>query len=245
MGTHNRNAPVTRRPSTITTTSVINATSGPAKEATSSGTARTRLPAMGITVVASRSSAVPATTGVIIRRSNGSQMDSSNWARTPATRSAVSMGGPPSFRAGTPTTISETLAAVIRTCPVPNLQTRPACRAVMHPQTISVANAAHTRYCSDFPDTRAVVVTAVMMGVSTSSTPWNPAVIETRGGQGWSGSYRIWSLPCSAANVSPEIALSQNFCAVRLYTSAPYRSSAIYVENMKKHFPRHRADVLQ
>ena len=102
--------------------------------------------------------------------------------------SPASIAGPPDDSAGTDTTTRETLPAVIRTCPVPIRQMRLACRAVAIPQMTSAAKAAQTRYCSDCFATSAAVVTAVTMGVSTSSTPWNPANTQTKKGHDSSGS---------------------------------------------------------
>ena len=75
-GDQTRQAPETRRARATTATRVTRATTGPAAPGADAGTSLTRPSATGRIVAASSMSTVPDTTGVMIRRSSGSQTDS-------------------------------------------------------------------------------------------------------------------------------------------------------------------------
>ena len=144
-GAQRRYPPVKRKPSTARTPRVVTATTAPETVEASSGRAITLPAAMGMTVAASSKRAVPVTTSVMIRRNSGSQVARPNWAMPPHMTKAESSHGPPAFRAGTPTMMRDTLAAVRSTWPVPSRQTRPAWSAVITPQIRNVAKAAQVR----------------------------------------------------------------------------------------------------
>ena len=124
---------------------MVAATTAPGTVDAPSGRATILPAAMGMTVAASSIRGVPVTTGVMIRRSSGSQVARANWATAPKIGSAVSRPGPPDCRAGPATMMSDTLAAVGSTWPVPKRQILPACRAVVTPQMRKVAKAAQVR----------------------------------------------------------------------------------------------------
>ena len=144
-GAQRRQLPESRRPSAARTPRVVTATTAPDTGTASSGRAVILPAAMGMTVAARSISAVPVTTGVMMRRNSGSHVARANCARAPQITSAERRPGPPARRAGTPTMMRDTLAAVRSTWPVPIRQMRPACRAVVMPQTRKVAKAAQVR----------------------------------------------------------------------------------------------------
>ena len=77
-GDHSRQAPEARSASAVATSSVTAATHGLAAAGASGGTSSSRSRAMGTTVEAISMITVPETTGVMIRRSSGSQKASAN-----------------------------------------------------------------------------------------------------------------------------------------------------------------------
>ena len=124
---------------------MVAATTAPGTVDAPSGRATILPAAMGMTVAASSIRAVPVTTGVMIRRSSGSQVARTNWASTPKISSAESRPGPPDCRAGTPTMMRDTLAAVGSTWPVQKRQMLPAYKTVVTPQMRKVAKVAQVR----------------------------------------------------------------------------------------------------
>ncbi len=93
-------------------------------------------------------STVPETTGVMIRRSNGSQAASANWNSDETTMRLASMAGPPSASAVIEMAMKLGVVPEMNICPTPNRPIRTACRAVMPPLMISAAKTAHDRYLS-------------------------------------------------------------------------------------------------
>ena len=83
----------------IVASAVMGAAAGPAP----SGAANTRSKPMGITVTAISMITVPATVGVITRRSSDRREEIRNWKSDDATISVASNAGPPSWSAATDT----------------------------------------------------------------------------------------------------------------------------------------------
>ncbi len=77
-GAHSRHTPEARIASTAATVNVAAATDGPAASDAPSGTSFSLPTAIDMTVTAISMSAVPETTGVMIRRSSGSHAASAN-----------------------------------------------------------------------------------------------------------------------------------------------------------------------
>ena len=98
-----------------------------------------------MTVTAISMSAVPETTGVMMRRSSGSHAASANGISDDATMRLASMDSPPSFSARTEIAMKWGPAPVMSTCPAPSRPMRPACRAVIAPPITSAEKTAHAR----------------------------------------------------------------------------------------------------
>ena len=101
--------------------------------------------AIGMTVAAISMCAVPATTGVMIRRILGSQVATRNWSTDETTSSIANVAGPPSISATTDTPMNWPPDAIIRMCPAPNLPKRPAPNMVPSPVIIRAAKTAQER----------------------------------------------------------------------------------------------------
>ena len=98
-----------------------------------------------MTATAISMSAVPDTTGVIIRRRNGSQTAMANWNSDETTMRLASVDSPPSVSATTETAMKWGPAPVMRMWPAPTRPMRAACRAVVTPPMTSAAETAHVR----------------------------------------------------------------------------------------------------
>ena len=140
-----RHAPEARNASTVEATSVASATAGAAPAGAPSGTSAIRANATGTTVTAMSISTVPETTGVMSRRSNGSQAASANWKIEETSIRLAMSAGPPSEIAAAVTTTNWMVGPVITTSPAPILANWFACSAVMIALMISAANTAHVR----------------------------------------------------------------------------------------------------
>ena len=117
---------------------------------------------MGITVAAISMMTIPATVGVITRRSQVSRKASPNWNREETRTRTASSAGPPSRSAATEIAMKAPEVPMSRTCPAPNRPTRFACRMVERPHTVSAAKTAQERYGSPSPAAR-----ITMAGVRT------------------------------------------------------------------------------
>ena len=129
------------------TARVVTATAGPAAGGTPSVGSPILPIAIDITMTAISISAVPATTGVMMRRSSGSQAASANCTSDATTMRLASVASPASGSARTRIARATKWgpAPLISTCPAPSRPTRAACRAVVAPAMISAANTAHDR----------------------------------------------------------------------------------------------------
>ena len=105
-GAHSRHAPDARSARPATTSSVTAALSGGPAGAVSAGTSFSMSKMMGMTVTAISMMTVPATVGVITRRTQDSRADSTNWKSADTKTSVASMPGPPSASAVTDTAMN-------------------------------------------------------------------------------------------------------------------------------------------
>ena len=100
---------------------------------------------MGTMVNATNMNTVPETTGVTMRRTNGSHKASENWKRAETTIRLPIMAGPPWVSAMMQTAMKMSPEPVMSRCPVPSRPKRHACNAVAAPQTNSAEKTAHER----------------------------------------------------------------------------------------------------
>ena len=102
-GPHMRITPAARSTITSVTPRVTSAVTGPAAGAAPSGTCSTRSRTSGMTVTAISMITVPATVGVMRRRSSDRRDARRNWKSAEVATSVASMPGPPSASAVTDT----------------------------------------------------------------------------------------------------------------------------------------------
>ena len=105
-GAQRRRAPEPRKANTAMAASVTAALTGAAAGAASSGTSISMSNTMGMTVTAISMSTVPATVGVMRRRSRASRDESTNWKSAETNTSVASIPGPPSASAVTQTAMN-------------------------------------------------------------------------------------------------------------------------------------------
>ena len=143
---HSRSAPLARSTITTVTAIVASAVSGAAPVGAPSGARNDRSKPIGITVTAISMITVPATVGVMKRRSSDRRDEIRNWKRDEATMRVASSAGPPRSSAATDTAMKTPDVPISRMYPAPM---RPpigfAWMSVVIPQTISAAKAAHAR----------------------------------------------------------------------------------------------------
>ena len=100
---------------------------------------------MGMTVTAMSMMTVPATVGVMKRRSSERRQEMRNWKADDATIRVASNAGPPNCRAATDTAMNTPEVPISRMYPAPILPSDLAWSSVEIPHTMSVANAAQVR----------------------------------------------------------------------------------------------------
>ena len=144
-GAHSRSAPPPRRATPAMTASVEANTAGPAYPGAPAGRSASAENTIGITVTAISMITVPATTGVMTRRSQDRREARANWKSEEATTRVARSPGPPSTRAVTETAMKTPEVPMSRMCPAPIRPTRLACSTVVTPLTASAANTAHDR----------------------------------------------------------------------------------------------------
>ena len=145
IGAQRRQNPLPRSASPAKTARAAPALSGAASGLAPSGTSPSSGNRMGITVAAISMMTIPATVGVITRRSQASRKARPNWNREETRTSTASSAGPPSRRAATEIAMKAPEVPMSRTCPAPNRPTRFACRMVDRPHTVSAAKTAQER----------------------------------------------------------------------------------------------------
>ena len=124
---------------------VVRAVSGAAAGAAPSGATKSRSKPMGMTVTAISMITVPATVGVMKRRSSERREEIRNWKSDEATIRVASSAGPPSCSAATETAMKTPEVPINRTYPAPILPSGLAWIIVEMPHTMSAANAAQVR----------------------------------------------------------------------------------------------------
>ena len=137
--------PLARSTIAEVTTRVTAATRGPAAGDAPTGTSWNRSNARGRTDTTISIRTVPETTGVTIRRRDGSHAASANWQRAATTVSVASKPGPPASNAINEMAMYEGVAHVMSRCPAPSRPTRPDCMAVARPPITRAAKTAHSR----------------------------------------------------------------------------------------------------
>ena len=100
---------------------------------------------IGITVTAISMITVPATVGVMIRRSSESRSESRNWNSAEMATRVASRPGPPSTSDVTQTAMKAPEVPMSSGYPAPMRPTRTACMIVVIPLTRSAAKTAHVR----------------------------------------------------------------------------------------------------
>ena len=142
IGAHNRQIPEARSASAAETIRVTAALTGAAAAGVPRGTVVSMSKRIGMTVAAIRAITVPATTGVMMRRSMESLAASANWNTAEMTIRVASRPGPPSTSAATQTAMKAPEVPMMRMWPAPNRPTRTACRIVLRPLMTSAAKTA-------------------------------------------------------------------------------------------------------
>ena len=144
-GIHRRHTPVARSASAAITIRVVAVLAGAAARGVPSGTSASMPKMIGITVTAISMITVPATVGVMIRRSSESRSESRNWKSAEMATRVASSPGPPSTSAVTQTAMKAPEVPMRSGYPAPILPTRTACMIVFSPLTRSAAKTAHVR----------------------------------------------------------------------------------------------------
>ena len=145
IGAQSRRLPLAHRVNTATTNRVAPALAGALAVGAPGGASLSMSNMIGITVTAISAITVPATTGVMIRRSSERRADKANWKREEAITSVASSPGPPSAKAVTHTAMKAPEVPMMSTWPAPMRPSRLACRMVVRPLTSSAANTAQIR----------------------------------------------------------------------------------------------------
>ncbi len=119
IGAQSRKLPRAHRVSAATTSMVVPALTGALALEAPGGVSLSMSNMIGITVTAIRAITVPATTGVMIRRSRDRRADKANWNREEAITSVASSPGPPSAKAVTQTAMKAPEVPMMSTWPAP------------------------------------------------------------------------------------------------------------------------------
>ena len=143
---------------------------------------------MGMTVTAISMMIVPATAGVMIRRTAAIRRTSRNWKNDEATTSVASRPGPPSTSAVTHTEMNAPDVPIMRTWPAPRRPSRTACSIVVSPLISSAPKTDQATHDSAAPAARAMMsgVMAIPPTVRTAAWTPRPAAIHSGGrSSGW------------------------------------------------------------
>ena len=134
-----------RSASAAMTINVVAALAGAAIAGVPSGTSLSIPKMIGITVTAISMITVPATVGVMMRRSSASRSESANWNSAEIATRVASNPGPPSTSDVTQTAMKAPEVPMRSGYPAPIRPTRTACMIVVSPLTRSAAKTAQVR----------------------------------------------------------------------------------------------------
>ena len=129
----------------VTASTVTAAITGAAAPCMPAGISVSKLKMMGMIVTVTRMIVVPATVGVMIRRTRGNWPASKKRKSDEKTTRRANSSGPPEERAVTEIAMKDPEAAMLSTSPDPTRPTGTACTTVTTPQMMRHAKVAHER----------------------------------------------------------------------------------------------------